>query len=293
MAAVVALWGTSAIAIKAVSTTGFVTVFYRLWFSIPLLWLAGLSSPAFRRRLDRRWLIGSLAGGALFALHQLLFFNALKETSVANVTIIGALQPVLVLLVAGPMFGENLTRRALLWSGVAVVGTALVVLGSAPAFSTFFGDLLAVLNLFAFTAYFLVSKQVRREVAAWHYVIGMTTVSGMLVLLFALAGRHDLASPSGAEWLVLLFLAVFPGTLGHVLTNWAHAHASAFVISMWLLAVPVVSAASAVIFLGESLDAMQIVGGFVVIVSIAAIVTRTKSETAEELAEGLAGTDAP
>jgi drug/metabolite transporter (DMT)-like permease len=107
----VAMWGMSGVAIKVVASTGLVTALYRLWFAIPLLWLSALAPP-FRRRLDRRWLGASIVGGALFSVHQMLYFTSLKLTTVADVTIIGALQPALVLLVAGPMFGERADARS-------------------------------------------------------------------------------------------------------------------------------------------------------------------------------------
>src|SRR4029453_16509955 len=149
-------WGCSNVMIKLVSTTGLVASFYRLWFAIPLLWALAAALPSMRRRLTRDWLIGSLIGGGLFAVHQVLFFTSLKLTTVAPVSRMGALHPPLVLAVAGPMFGEVATRRAFGWSLVAVAGTVLVVLGAAgtPGWSPL-GDALAVGNLLAFTAYFL------------------------------------------------------------------------------------------------------------------------------------------
>src|SRR3990172_5025384 len=77
----VVLWGMSAVAIKAVSTGGLVTATYRLWFAIPPLLLT-LLVPAVRQRLDRKWLMASLTGGVLFALHQILYFISVKLTSV-------------------------------------------------------------------------------------------------------------------------------------------------------------------------------------------------------------------
>jgi hypothetical protein len=64
----------------------------------------------------------------------------------------------------------------------------------------------------------------------------MSTVSGVLVTMVALAMHADLTSPGPFDFAILFTLAVFPGTLGHVLTNWAHAHTTAFSISMMLLA---------------------------------------------------------
>jgi drug/metabolite transporter (DMT)-like permease len=293
LALTVLMWGMSGVGIKAVSMPGLVTASYRLWFAIAPLWLTMLS-PALRRRLDADWLRGSVVGGLLFSVHQILFFTSLKLTSVANVTIIGALQPVLVLAAAGPMFGEVPSRGAMRWSALAFAGTVLVVFGAShTAHWSLAGDLIAGLNLFAFTAYFLASKRIRERVGAWEYVVGMTTVAGIVVLAVTLASGQAQGSPKAWEWLVLASVAVFPGTLGHVLSNWAHAHVSAFVSSMILLAVPVIAAAAAALLLDEQVGALQVVGGLIVLFAIGRIVAGARRATAEALAEGGAGGEAP
>jgi len=291
---VVVAWGCSNVMIKAVPVGGLVASFYRLWFSIPLLWLVPLLRPRVRRRLDRRWLYGSLVGGGLFALHQVLFFSALKQTTVANVALIGALQPALVLLVSGRWLGERVAPRAIGWSTVALAGTVLVVAGAAgvPGWSPR-GDLLAVGNLVSFTAYFLASKRIRRRAAATDYLIGMTTVAGLIMLAICLATGQQLGSPQGWQWAVLLTLALLPGTLGHFLLNWAHAHTSAFVVSILLLGVPVVACAGAALWLDEYLNAPQLVGAAIVLVAVAAVVLSQPRRQAEALAESAAATDAP
>lgn len=289
----VVMWGMSGVAIKAVSTSGLVTALYRLWFAIPALWLVMLW-PALRPRLDRRWLQASVVGGVLFGVHQILYFTSLKLTSVVNVSLIGALQPALVLLFAGRLFGERVTARAVAWSVVALAGTMVVVLGSAHnAAWSLRGDLLASVNLFAFTAYFLASKRFRADVGAWEYVIGMTTVAGFVMLTANLVTAQDLSTPSRWDLVLLVTIAVFPGTLGHVLANWAHAHVTAFVSSMILLAVPVVATAGAYAFLGERFTAVQAAGGTVVLVAIAMLVLSTSDTAAAALAESAAETDAP
>ncbi len=294
VAATVVIWAYGGIAIKSASVPGIISAFYRLWIAIPLLWLITAMLPAERRRFDPGWALACLVGGTVFAAHQLLYFTALKLTSVANVAIIGALQPTLVLLVAGRLFGERVTGAALGWSAVAVVGTAMVVLGAvgAPTWSPM-GDLLASLNLFAFTAYFLWSKRIRARIGTWVYVVGMTTVAGVIMLGACLVSAQDLASPRGPDWLIFAFLAVLPGTIGHMLTNWAHAHVSAFVSSMLLLAVPVLASLAAVVHLGEHLSGLQIAGGTIALGAIAVIVGSLRAEVGEELAESAAETDAP
>jgi drug/metabolite transporter (DMT)-like permease len=291
----VVLWGASPVLIKAVQATGLVTAFYRLWLAIPFLWVIGSLQPGFAGRLDRHWLRASLIGGLMFGVHQILFFCALKWTSVANVTVIGALQPALVLLVAGSLFGEHATVRAIAWASVAVLGTSAVALGGGKGTGLqLAGDALAVLNLLAFTTYFVASKRFRVHTRAWEYTLGMTTVAGLVVAVVCVLTAQDFASPSGNDWLILFVIGALPGTLGHVLTNWAHAHTSAFAVSNLLLAAPVLSTAFAWIALGESLRAPQLAGGLVALAGIAMVIGSTRSpELRVELAEGAAETDAP
>ena len=272
VAVAVATWGCSNVVIKVVGVSGLIASFYRLLFALPLLWAVALASPSVRRRLDRNWAWNSAIGGLLFSVHQLMFFNGLKFTSVANVAIIAALQPVLVLLVAGPWFGERVGMRETVLSGGAIAGTVIAVVGSsgAPTWSPF-GDALAVANLFAFSAYFLWSKRVRQSVGATEYVFGMTTVATVVITGACLALDQDFSSPSPSDWGLLVFLALVPGTTGHFLSNWAHAHTTAFVMSIMLLAVPVLAAVGAYFFAGEPLTVQQAVGGAVTLGSIAAI----------------------
>jgi drug/metabolite transporter (DMT)-like permease len=293
LAATVAMWGMSGVAIKAVTAGGLVTALYRLWFAIPVLWLVMLW-PGLKPRLDARWLRASMVGGLLFGIHQILYFTSLKLTSVVNVSLIGALQPALVLLVAGRLFGERVTARAVGWSLVALTGTVLVVLGAAhESASALRGDVLAWVNLFAFTAYFLASKRFRAHVGAWEYVIGMTTVAGLVMLAANLVTAQDLSLPSRHDIVLLVTIAVFPGTLGHVLSNWAHAHVTAFVSSMILLAAPVIATAGAYFFLDERFTALQGFGGAVALFGIAMLVLSTGDAAAEALAESAAEIDAP
>jgi drug/metabolite transporter (DMT)-like permease len=291
VATAVATWCCSNVVIKITSVSGLVTSFYRLWIAIVLLGDVAAFAPALRRGLDASWRRACLVGGALFGVHQVLFFNAVKMTSVVNVTIIGALQPAIVLLVAGRMFGETATLAAVVWTLLALTGTALVVTASsgAPSWSPL-GDGVAVVNLFVFTAYFLYSKRIRSSVSATQYVVGMTTVAGVVVLLACLATGQDLASPAPADWPIFFFLAIVSGTLGHFLTNWAHRHATAFVMSIMFLAVPVGSSVGAMLLLDERLTVLHVIGGAVVFSAIAMVIRSTRAEVGEELAESAAET---
>ncbi len=294
VAVAVVTWGCSNVMIKGIAVPGLVASFYRLWFSVALLWTIPLVHPPIRARLDRDWLRAVAIGGSLFAVHQVLFFSALKQTTVANVALIGSLQPPLVLFAARRWFGEPTAPRSIGWSLVAVLGAGMVIAGAAglPGWNPF-GDLLAVANLFAFTTYFLTTKRLRARAGATEYMIGMTSVAALIMLVICVASGQPLLAPRGWQWAALLALALFPGTLGHFLASWAYPHASAFAVSILFLAVPVVATAGAAVFLGERLGPLQLMGAAIVLIAVAAVVLLQPARAGEELAESVVETDAP
>ena len=92
-ASAVIVWGSSSVLVKDIDgVSGLVIGFHRMWIGCVLTSAAFLISGG---RFSWRLLRLSLAGGIAFALDIVLFFSALQQTSVANATIIGAMQPVL------------------------------------------------------------------------------------------------------------------------------------------------------------------------------------------------------
>jgi drug/metabolite transporter (DMT)-like permease len=233
-------------------------------------------------RLRWRLLWAALPAGIAFAADIGLFFTAVKHTTVANATMISALQPALVLFVAGPLFGERVRMSDVWWTVVALVGVAVVVFGSSttPAWSPF-GDLMAVACLFAWTAYFIFGKRGREHLDAVEFVTAMSIVAFGAIALVALGTRHDLTVPDGGTWAVILALGLGTGLIGHFLINWAHGHAPLVLTSLLTLLIPVVAMAGAAIFLGEEVVAAQIVGAVIVLGALAILVRRRQPEEPE------------
>ena len=109
-----------------------------------------------------------------FAIAQTLGFASFQETSLAIAAIIGAISPLVIVIVAVPLFGERLTGKQIALMGVAFAGVLAVVLGAeSGGDASLFGDLLAFGSLFAMTAYLLLMKQARmQDVPAAAYVAG-------------------------------------------------------------------------------------------------------------------------
>lgn len=121
------VWGLSAVLVVLVKQPGLVVALERLWLGVPFV---GALLVISRRRLNRSILWRAVPGGILLCGDIALFFSAVKLTSIADATVIGALQPALVLLVAGPLFGERPRGADVAWTAVAIAGVSVVVLGA-------------------------------------------------------------------------------------------------------------------------------------------------------------------
>jgi drug/metabolite transporter (DMT)-like permease len=212
---------------------------------------------------------------------------------VANATVIGALQPAFLFLVVGRLFGERITVAIVGWTAAAIAGVAVVMYGSAgtPAWSPF-GDLLAIGALFAWTGYFIASKQARPKRDPLEYLTGLLFVATLVAAPFAilLGGRF---LPSDAhDWAWIIALAIGSGGIGHLLVNWAHDHVDLSVMSVLTLAVPIVAVASAAVFLDEPVVGTQVAGMAVVLLALGVVAVRTSQAPApvtEAEPEALAG----
>ena len=212
----------------------------------------------------------------LFCSEIAVFFTALNITTVANATIIGALQPIVLIIVAGGKFGEVITKRLVGISIFATGGVAVVVLGSSNDVSwSPLGDLLALLAMILFSAYFVAVKSVRVHIDTFTLqTLAMFIGSiGLLPFLIIFQGSTSgFPALTQNEFLWIVVLLIVPGS-GHFLMNWAHLNVSLSLAGLLMLAIPVLSAGGAWVFLDQSVSILQVVGGAVVIFALV-IVTR-------------------
>ena len=272
--AAVVVWGTSSVLIKEVEGLNGVAISaFRLWIGALLITPAFIASGG---RVTKQLLRLSFWGAVAFAADIVLFFSALQHTSVANATIIGALQPLLMLAIAGPLFGERPRWTDGLWGLIAVAGAAVVVFGGdAGGANGSGGDLLAVGALLAWTAYFVSSKTARTQLTSFEYLVGLSLVSAVLIIPVPFLLGQPLGSPTGEGWALITIIALVNGALGHFLMNWSHEHVPLVAVSLLTLGIPVVSAAAAAAFIDEPLELLQIGGMAVVLGALAVVAVHT------------------
>lgn len=277
-AAAVTAWGSAGVVIRNIDMGGLAVAVYRFWiYAIFLVVWMGFRGV----RVDARIMRLTFWGGLALGLDVALFFSAVKETSIVNATVIGAMQPVVVGLVAWRFFGEAIGVRQVML-GLVATGAVVVVItgGDAAGGGALLGDVLALGALFAWSAYFIFSKGSRERLTPGEFTVGTAIWTAAINTPLAVGFGQDLSWPAAGDWAWLILLAFGAGIVGHVVMNWSLVRIPLWLGSTMTLLIPVTAAALAWVFLDEALNLVQVVSIAVVLGALALLVIDQTSEHA-------------
>ena len=194
MAVVIAivLWSASSLFVRAGHSDALVFTTWRLWFALPPLavivaWRSrgsqgvALWPPDVSRG---RWLGLMFGAGAFFVSGAATAFAALGLTRLLDVTLIGALQPVLIIAFAVAFLGESVHRSHLTRAGVAIAGTIVVAAAASRNGSwSLAGDVVAVVSLVLNAGWFLYGRVLRTnfEIDPFAFMLSMPYATAITI----------------------------------------------------------------------------------------------------------------
>jgi drug/metabolite transporter (DMT)-like permease len=269
--AAVFVFGVAPLFVQAVSAPALEISMYSSCLAAVVSFVVAWSSGA---RLTRTVLSAAVPGGVMFALTQFLAFSAFQETSLANATLITQMTPLIVVVVAVPLFGERMLGSQLAWAALAVVGVVAVILGAkGGGGATVGGDLLAAGSLVSGACALLLMKHRRMAgVGANAYATGVFLVAAMLqIMLWGVTGDGP-GGVTGDEWVWVALLAVVSLSMGTGLMAWAQQHVTVGISSVVGLGTTVITAAGAWVIFGQPLNIAQLLGGLAVLVGLGGLV---------------------
>nr|WP_318272658.1 DMT family transporter [Paracoccus saliphilus] len=237
-------------------------------FLFGLAFLATVISPALRVGFPRDlWGLFALRGG-LHVIAVVAWFYAMSRITVAEVTAIGFLNPIIVTIGAALFMGERLATRRIVAIGVALVGALIVLRPGLRVLDP--GHLSQVGAAVAFGASYLVAKRLSDRVPASVVVAMMSlTVSVGLAPLAIVQWVPPTWSQLG--WLGLV--AVF-ATAGHYSMTRAFAAAPLTVTQPVTFLQLIWASLVGVLIFHEPLDGWVILGGGLMIGAISYITWR-------------------
>lgn len=272
----VVAWGFGPLFVRGVDASARTIVFWRLWMAAPVMVAAARATGG---RVTWPLLKTVFVPGVLFGTSMICSFTSYQWTSIANATLIGALQPVLMLLLGPLLFGDRTAARQILFAVLALAGIATVVLGAHQSSgASLKGDGIALVNLALWTVYFIRIKRVRNQgVHSGALIAGVFCVAAIVVSPWVLLTSRDIGSVHGTDWLLIAAMVVVPGLVGHGFMTWAQRHMDITLASLLTLGNPVISAIGAWVVFGQHLGAVQMAGAIVVLAALGGIVVEART----------------
>ena len=262
--------GTSALFVKVSETGPVATAFWRVFLALPMLavWsmLQQRARPAAYVRADKRRLI---AAGLFFAGDLAVWHWSVILTSVANSTLLANLAPIFVALVAWLLFHKHLSARFLIGLGTALTGMTMLIGSDFHLHGKeLLGDGLGVVTAMFYAGYQLTVTKLRTRVSTAAIMAWSGVITAVVLLPIALLSGEHMLPATGNGWTKLIGLALIAQVAGQSLIAYAMAHLPATFSSVGLLFQPVMATLFAWLLLGEAVNALQVVGGVVVLAGI-------------------------
>lgn len=259
----------SAMFVRWADAPGPVTAFYRLFFSIFLLF------PFFAPRLKTSSSLRSglvilpLLAGVFTACDLGLWTTSLSYTTAANATLLGNTAPLWVALGTWLILKQELTPA--FWRGLSVtlLGAGLIM-GTDfllhPRFGI--GDSMALFTGFFYGGYFLFTERSRLhfDPVSHIWLVGVGASAALFVANLALG--HPLTGFPAQTWLVFLATAVVSQLIGYMSLAYALGHLPASIVSPTMILQPIVTTLLAIPLLGEIPSIWQGVGGAIALAGI-------------------------
>ncbi len=278
LTAVVLIWASTFVITKDAldEFTPFSFIFARFAIILALAF-AVLAVQGQRRGWSRMWRVDRgdwprflLSGLLGYTVYQIGFTVGLDNTSPFSSSLLIAMVPLFTLVIA-TVLGERHPRGA--WTGVIVAITGVTVfLLQRQVGGSLLGNALSAGAAIAFASYGLANRSLVQKYPTVT-VSAYTTLVGTLPLLALSlpdASRQDWAALNLGQWLMLLYMAIFPIYLVYIGYNWAIAQRGISVTSAGLV-VPIVSGVLSATFFDEAFGPFKVAGALLVLVGLVLI----------------------
>jgi len=268
------VWGTSftvsKLALRSIPPLSLAWIRFVLASAILLVWLIARHEDL---RLDRRTFGGMMLGGVLgYALNHIFENVGLALSTASEISLMMGIFPVLSLLVEGLVYHRRFSHIAVGGIALSVAGVVLIIdprtLGGTLAGNRLLGDGLIILSGICWAFYSILVKNLSRNSSASRTAMFQMLFGSIFLLpLVGVFERPVFPVPTGGVWAVI-YLAVFCSVGGYSLYNYGVARMASTQAVNILNLVPVFGVLTSWVVLHETVTAIQLAGGVVVLLGV-------------------------
>jgi drug/metabolite transporter (DMT)-like permease len=236
---------------------------------LPLVLRRGWVAPT-----RREWTLLSLGGVGWFGVYNLTLNAGERHVDAGTAAMIIQIGPIIVALLAVPMFGERLHTWLVAGMVVGFTGVAVIARGSTTdAGASMLGVVLVLVAAAMYAVGVLTQKVLLRRIPSVQVVFVSFLMGAVTCLPFA-SDLPSIVADGGAGLWWIVYLGVLPTAVAF--TTWAYAltHTDAGALSLTTFLVPGIATLVAWLTINEVPPSLSFVGGALAIVGV--LMTRKK-----------------
>lgn len=272
------LWGGNFVIGRAV--TGEIPPFTLAFLRWCLAFLVFL--PLCYKQLKRDWqqikahwpvvLVLALTGVAAF--NTLVYIGVYSTTSI-NASLMNSTTPIFIYILSFIFLKERLTKYQIIGTAISLIGVIFILSGGSLESIQHFhfnkGDLIVLLAVFCWSIYSLLVKQYSDRLPGYSTFLVTIAIGAIMLLPFTIYEWFTLSGPivwSGKTIGAILYVGVLASIIAFLSWNKGVVQLGANRASIYLNFIPVFATIFATLFIGESLQLAQIIGGLAVICGV-------------------------
>ncbi len=173
---------------------------------------------------ETRWIL--FGSGISLGLHMGAWVWSLDNTSLTHSLLFVTIHP-LIIVFGALLLGKYVPKQQTLGASIGFIGGGITLLGiSVETDVTLLGDIAAIVGAFAVVGYFLAGRKLRQWMPLFVYIFPVTFIAGIFLAVMSIMLEGSVFSLSdesislfgwmSSTWILyVLYLAVFPGIVGH------------------------------------------------------------------------------
>jgi len=268
--AMVSVSSTSLVVRSVATVPALVLAFWRMFTASGMLWSYSVIRPAGKLSSVNKKRI--IFAGIFLGCHFACFFLGVRNTSIANATLLGCMAPIFTVFIS--IFQKKkINKMTYVGLVIALVGGGIIQSGDISLNNAnLFGNSIALLSALFIAITFVLAEQIRQETDNVAYGRSLFFVASITVLLIAtMAGDSILDFKAGdIPW--FLFLGLVPSIFGHNLLNYAVKYITPTAVSSVPLGEPIIASIFGLLLFGEAIPIGALLGGPVVLIGVYIII---------------------
>jgi|TARA_Y100000294_G_C8521687_1_gene323181 drug/metabolite transporter (DMT)-like permease len=268
--AMVSVSSTSLVVRSVATVPALVLAFWRMFTASGMLWGYSVIRPAGNLSTINKKRI--IFAGIFLGCHFACFFLGIRNTSIANATLLGCVAPIFTVIIS--IFQKKkFNKMTYVGLVIAIVGGGVVQSGDISLNSAnLFGNSIALLSALFLAMTFVLAEEIRQETNSIVYGRSLFFVASITILFIATMAGDSILNFKHSDIPWFLFLGLVPSVFGHNLLNYAVKYITPTAVSAVPLGEPIIASIFGLLLFGEAIPFGALLGGPVVLIGVYIII---------------------